>query len=312
MNNLFHVIASSTTFEDIEGDVNSFSIKVIAAATIILCVLLLVASQINKKKSHKHLKKPLFLSIAATIIIPTLLLMGSTVYINTIADSKGPVHWHTDVEFWVCGQEIELRDPYKFLSNKIGTASYHEHDDKRMHLEGVVIDKTVDASLRKFMDVAEGSITDTSIVIPTNEQIFENDHDGDKPYGEQELVESYKQHDTNGRATINVKNGDQCGPYAMQKGELQTFLIRSNKGDDTYTQTKLSNPSNYTMRDESTVPPGDCLIVEFDLPRNRTSHLCQQYGVRDQKRCSEFGVNPYNPDLCKLQEVAASGNGGKE
>lgn len=308
MNNLLYLVASGAEgYNDIEGDVNSFSIKVIFIATVLLCILLVIASQVNKKKTHKHLKKPLFLAIAATILLPTLLLMGSTVYINTISDSKGPVHWHTDIEFWACGQEIELRNPYEFLSNKIGTASYHEHDDKRIHLEGVVIDKDEDASLRKFMAVSGGAITNDSIVIPTDDEFIENDIDGDKPYGTRTMIEQYKQHDSENRATLSLKNGDLCEPYAMQKGEVQAFLIRSNKGEDTYSQTKLENPGDYTMRDESTVPPGDCLIVEFDLPKDRTSRLCEQYGVRDQKRCTEFGVSTYNPDLCKLREVTSSG-----
>lgn len=308
MNNLLQVVASSAeSFNDIEGDVNSFSIRVIFIATIILCVLLLTASQVNKKKSNKHLKKPLFLAIAATIILPSLLLMGSTVYVNTISDSKGPVHWHTDVEFWVCGQEIELRKPYEFLSNKIGTATYHEHDDKRIHLEGVVIDKDEDASLRKFMAVTGGAITNDTLVIPTNEEFIEDDIDGDKPYRSRTMIEQYKQQDDENRTVLSVKNGDLCEPFEMQKGEVQAFLIRTNENDDTYTQTKLESPGDYIMRDESTVPPGDCLIIEFDLPKDRTTRLCQQYGVRDEKRCTEFGVSSFNPELCKIREVTSSG-----
>lgn len=308
MNNLIQVVASGAdNINDIEGDVNSFSIKVISIAAIVLLILLVVASQVTKKKAHKKAKKPLFIAIAATIILPSLLLMGSTVYVNTISDSKGPVHWHTDVEFWACGQEIELRNPFEFLSNKIGTASYHEHDDKRIHLEGVVIDKAEDSSLAKFMKVTGGSISDDAISIPTDENFIENDVDGDKPYGSITNIDQYLQKDEDGRAILSMKNGDLCEPYEMQKGELQAFLIRTNKGEDSYTQTKLENPGEYTMRDESTVPPGDCLIVEFDLPKERTTRLCQQYGVRDQKRCTEFGVTTYNPDLCKLREVTSAG-----
>lgn len=308
MSNLFQVVASSAdSFNDIEGDVNSFSIRIIGIASVVLLVLLVTASQVNKKKSNKKAKKPLFIAIAATIILPTLLLMGSTVYINTISDSKGPVHWHTDIEFWACGQEVELRNPFEFLSNKIGTATYHEHDDKRIHLEGVVIEKEEDASLRKFMTVTGGSITEESIVIPTDDEFIENDVDGDKPYGTKGNLNQYLQKDEDGRAVLSMKNDDLCEPYAMQKGQLQAFLLRSNKGEDTYTQTKLESPGDYIMRDESTVPPGDCLIVEFDLPKERTTRLCQQYGVRDSKRCTEFGVSAYNPELCKLREVTLSG-----
>ena len=131
---------------DIESKIISFSLKTVLFSSLILIVLMLISTKVVKNKKLFKFKKPIFILIILTIAIPSLLMTGSTVYLNTISDSKGPVHWHTDIEFWVCGQEIELRDPYAFLSNKVGTSSYHEHDDKRIHLEGVVIDKESDAS----------------------------------------------------------------------------------------------------------------------------------------------------------------------
>lgn len=295
----FQILAESRS--DIEGDLNAFSIRTILVSSLILIVLLLIASRVVKNKKYKAIKTPLFIAIAATIILPSLLLVGSTIYINTISESKGPVHWHTDIEFWVCGEEIELRDPYEFLSNKIGTATYHEHDDKRIHLEGVVIEKEYDASLEKFMDVTEGSITDDSIVIATEDRLFENDVDGDIPSGNQEGARGLMQRDEDGKAVISAQNGQDCGDGVP--GELQVFVFRFNKEDDTYYQEKLENPGRYTMRDESVVPPGDCLIVEFGPSRNYTDRLCEQYGVRDSERCTEFGVSEFNPDLCNIREV---------
>ncbi len=292
---------ASTSGGDLEGDINSFSIRVIGIATLILVVLLSMATQIKKKK-HAHYKKPLFIAIAATIVMPSLLLIGSTVYINTVAESKGPVHWHTDLEFWACGQEVELRDPYTFLSNKIGTATYHEHDDKRVHLEGVVIDKDHDASLGKFMEVIEGGINNTSITIPTNENLVENDVDGDVPYGNISDIEQFKLKDPETeRYTLGLTNGDQCS--GSTNTAVQAFLFHFDTATNTYHQMKLDNPASYIMRDESTVPPGDCLIVEFDVVKSRTERLCQQYGVRDSRRCVEFGVTEFNPKLCKITEV---------
>ncbi len=302
----FKLLAISSG-NDLEGDINSFSIRVIGVAVIILVVLLAMATQIKHKK-HAHYKKPLFIAIAGTIIMPSLLLIGSTVYINTVAESKGPVHWHTDIEFWVCGQEIELRDPYEFLSNKIGTATYHEHDDKRIHLEGVVIDKEHDASLSKFMDVTEGGISQTSLTIPTNDDMRENDVDGDAPYGNIAELDQYRLIDpSTNRVSLSLENGNGCG--TSTNTAVQAFLYRFDTETDTYHQMKLENPANYIMRDESTVPPGDCLIVEFDVVKSYTNRLCQQYGVRDSRRCVEFGVTEYNPELCKITEINGSASG---
>jgi hypothetical protein len=300
MNRLTNTLAAAGT-TDIETQINSLSINTILIASLVLVVLLGIASVVVGNKKYEVLKLPLFIAIAATIIFPSLLLMGSTVYVNTISESKGPVHWHTDIEFWVCGQEIELRNPTGFLSNKIGTSTYHEHDDKRIHLEGVVIKKEYDASLEKFMDVTDGKITNTTLLIATEDSIFENDIDGDVPRGDEEVVRQYLTRNSQGQAQLSLENGQTCG--FNQPAEVQVFLFRYNGENDTYTQTKLENPERYIMRDESVVPPGDCLIVEFDVTKSSTDRLCKQYGVRDSIRCTEFGVSQFNPQLCNLQMV---------
>lgn len=309
--NLLQQFATGDGLNDIEGDINAFSIRVVGVATIVLIVLLLVASRVNTKKKLDHIKKALFAAISATILLPTLLLIGSTIYVNTISESGGPVHWHTDIEFWVCGQEIELRDPYEFLSNKIGTATYHEHDDKRIHLEGVVIEKDYDASLEKFMVVTGGVISETNLIIPTNDDIFENDTDGDVPTGDQRLVERYIARDGDDRAVLSLQNGDTCGNGSDADTEVQAFVLRFDGTNDTYYQEKLEDPAEYIMRDESVVPPGDCVIVEFDRAKNRTDRLCQQFGVRDAERCTEFGVKSFDSRLCKIREVQMTSGGSR-
>lgn len=297
--NILNLLAS--TGGDIESKINSFSIKTVLFSILILAVLLLISTRIVKSKKTEKLKKPIFIMIVLAIAIPSFLMTGSTIYLNTISDSKGPVHWHTDIEFWVCGQEIEIRDPYAFLSNKVGTSTFHEHDDKRIHLEGVVIDAQEDSSLDKFMRVTGGSIEQSKLVIPTEPNPFEDDVDGDKVTGDQERVRSFLGKDVDGRSTLSLENGNGCSEQGY--AEVQAFLYTFNKQDDTYTQSKLSDPASYKMRDESTVPPGDCLIVEYDIVKSSTDKLCQQFGVRDSVRCVEFGVSTYNPDLCNVRQT---------
>lgn len=299
-------IVAAAAENDINGDIKSLSIRAILIATLVLVTLLCTAAVTMNHKKLKSLKKPLFIAIIAAITAPTLLLVGSTVYLNTVSESKGPVHWHTDIEFWVCDTEIEIRNPFEFLSNKVGTSTYHEHDDKRIHLEGVVVEKVYDASLEKFMDVTGGSIDNENLVIATEPNPFENDTDGDSVATENEaLVREYLRNDDEGRTVLDVTNGDSCGSEGA--GEVQAFLLRYVKDNDTYTQTKLEEPARYIMRDESIVPPGDCLIVEFDAPKDKTERLCQQYGVRDSERCTEFGVSEFNPELCNIRQVETTG-----
>ncbi len=288
---------------DLEAQIGALSVKSVLVASVILVVLLVLAALVINDKDKHHIKKPLFILITLTIVIPTFIMAGSTVYLNVKSESGGPVHWHTDIEYWVCNQEIELRDPTAFLSNKIGTSTYHEHDDKRIHLEGVVVEKEYDASLEKFMDVTGGDITPTSLVIPTNDNIFENDFDGDENTGNKAVVENFVVNVENDQKVVEVENGQNCGEGAP--AEVQVFLIRYNGEDDTYYQKKLEDPGSYVMRDESIVPPGDCLIVEFDQPKSETNYLCEQYGVRDAERCTEFGVSSFNPELCNIKKVPA-------
>ncbi len=311
MHSLLTLFAAAAERQDINGDVKSLSIRVIGAASLALVVLLVLAAITVKNKRFHSFKTPLFVAIAATIIVPSLLLVGSTIYVNVQSESKGPVHWHTDIEFWVCGQEIELRDPYEFLSNKVGTSTYHEHDDKRIHLEGVVFEKSYDASLEKFMIVTGGGITDDQLVIPTDPQLFENDVDGDTVSGSEDDVRQFVDADKDGRPTINVRNGDRCND-SSDPGEIQAFLMRFDGTTNTYEQIKLEDPKSYLMRDESIVPPGDCLIVEFGPSKDFTDKLCQQYGVRDAERCTEFGVSEYNEELCNIRQVRDSGQSDED
>lgn len=289
--------------KNLEGQIADYSMKTVAIAALVT-VLLVIAGMLFKERQPK-LKTPIFLLLAGVIGSTTLFLFGSTVYLNVVSDSGGPVHWHADVEYWACGSEIELRDPYRFLSNKIGTATLHEHDDKRIHLEGVVVDEDEDATLGNFMHVIDGNLEKGTITIPVHQDyVAEDDIDGDEVDASNLLyLESLIRGSGNSRY-LTLNNGDMCGegPDA-EPGELQVFVYNYNKDDDTYTQTKLEDPESYVYAPYPNVPPADCIIFEFDTPKDFTNKLCQQYGLKDSKRCTEFGVKEFDPKLCNIRDV---------
>lgn len=292
---------------DLEKKVSTLSIRVILLSTALLISLLIISSLFANKK-HKHLKTPLFIMIVLTIMVGSLTLLGSTIYLNTKSSSKGPVHWHADIEFWVCDTQLEIRNPSGFLSNKIGTSTLHEHNDQRIHLEGVVVDGAVDASLGKFMRVIGGSISNSGLVLPIEDGIIEDFIDGDNTaVGGASNVEKFISLDSSGKKILAVQNDMKCLDGEM--GKLQTFVYSYNKENKTYTQKKIINPEEYVIRDESIVPPGDCIVVEFQKPRVKTDRLCEQYGVRDTKRCTQFGVKVYNPELCNIKETESNSEG---
>lgn len=227
----------------LEESIAQNSVNLLIGATIALAVL--VGISLQEKYLNEKLKKILFIGICVVTAVPTLYMIVSTVYLNSVSSSGGPVHWHADIEVWACGKEVELEDPKGTLSNKIGTATLHEHNDKRIHMEGVVVHPE-DASLGKFFQVIGGEISKDSLIVPTN--------NGPYPY----------------------TNGSMCADGSQ--GQIQTFVYQVDK-EGYYSQKKIENPEQYIISPYSQVPSGDCIIVEFGPEKDRTEQLCKSYEV---------------------------------
>jgi hypothetical protein len=294
--------------EDLETFISTLSVTVVVVGSILVLLLVAIAAAIGKsrKKKTQALKLPLFAAIVVVVLGTTLTISGGTVYLNVNSATGGPVHWHADFETWACGNELELRDPTGFLSNKIGTATYHEHDDKRIHVEGVPISLPHDFSLGKFFNVVGGGITKDTLVVPLNEngKYFEDHHeeiDGDgNPTPSPEDINPYIKTEADGKVASFV-NGGACGSEAAR---VQVFAYQLDKNTNTYKQTKIEDPANFMPSHEANIPPGDCVIVEFSPYKERTDKLCKQFGVRDKDRCEAFGVPARDKDrVCDLKEV---------
>lgn len=223
-----------------------YTVKFAVIGTILLFYFVFVALVLYSGKG-KRFKPLIFGAITLCAVIPSLFFIVSTVYLNTVSVSKGPVHWHADIEIWACGKEIDLQDPTGFLSNKIGTPTLHEHNDKRIHLEGVVVTEQ-DATLGRFFDVIGGTITDNAIAVPTNEGVK------------------------------TFLSGGTC--ESGEKADVQVFVYSTEDG--VYTQKKISHPQSYTIAPYAHVPEGDCVIVEYGPTKNRTDKLCRSYQVAEE------------------------------
>lgn len=282
--------------DNLESDVTKLGIRVVLVSSIALFILVLIAGLLKNKS--KRLRLPLFLLITFTIVASTATLFGSTVYLNTSSESGGPVHWHADIEFWACGKQLELRNPSGLLSNKVGTPTLHEHNDQRIHLEGVVVEKATDANLGNFMNVVGGSISSEMMDVPLADSILEDQVDGDSISSTN--IDNLISTDSLGKKSFVATSGEKCGD---ELAEPQVFVYQFNKKENTYSQTKLSDPEDYIIRDESVVPPGDCIIMEFDVKKARTDKLCEQYGIRDKNLCAKYGVEGKALDECSIHEV---------
>ena len=129
------------------------------------------------EKMHDMAKKIVYSLVVITASLVTIYLVITTLHLNIISETKGPVHWHADFEIWVCGKKIELAEP-KGLSNKQGVDLMHAHNDNRIHVEGVLLDKKA-ASLGAFFYAIGGSLSSDGLIVPTNEGLA-SFHEGDK------------------------------------------------------------------------------------------------------------------------------------
>ena len=284
---------------DLGADISAFSVHSILGAGVALVVLALVA--IITKHKFPDLKLPIFVLLVTIMLSPVLAIGSTTLYFNRHSESGGPVNRVAGIEFWACGNELELKDPNGFWSNKIGSATLYEQNDRQIHVNGPIIDKT-DASLGKFMYEIGGAISPSGLVVPVNSngQITENDIDGD---GASDLysyeLNNFKVYDGD-RTYLKFLNGDTCGG---QEAYLQTFGYHFDSQNQTYSQKKVVDPTSYSIEDSATVPPGDCIIVEFDKSKAQTDKLCLNYGLHDSMRCQEFGVEPGKGGFCNSKQL---------
>ena len=234
----------SANLTHLDSIIRAKSISFTIGSTVFLLILVGFAAFIKKKSGI--VKALLFWAMILVIAVNTLYLAGATIYKNHRSVTGGPVHWHADFEIWNCGKEVDLIDP-KGWSNKIGTAVFHEHNDKRIHVEGAVMHQQ-DISLGEFFKVIGGNLTGSNLTVPLN--------DG---------------------TVMNLNTWDECNGGS---GEVQVFVYKTH--GSTFSQKRIGPPEDYVLTGESGIPPGDCIIVEFDQRKERTDKLCQSYKVQQQ------------------------------
>jgi len=274
--------------EDLEHTIANFSMNAVVFGSVVLFVLLVLAAL---TRDHiPKLKMPLFVGIVLTVVSVSLAIIGGTIYLNVNSESGGPIHRHADFELWACGQELELRDPIGALSNKIGTPTLHEHNDKRIHLEGVLVEKR-DASVGKFFHVLDGGITNNAMRIPLNgDGPYFDDEEADyevdratRDYVAQNYIDSGRDGDSatfvDGQTCADGTIADvQMFAYEVLRDETGNYVVED--GKTVFVQRKIDDPVNFIINSESIVPPGDCLIFEFDKTKPETDKLCRQFEVQ--------------------------------
>ena len=222
----------------------STSIRYIEIASFISIALIIISLYIKDK--NEKTKWLLFFGVVIPIAASTAYLAYSTVYLNLVSETQGPVHWHADYEIWVCGKQIELVKP-KGLSNRIGSPLFHDHGDNRIHVEGVVAD-TRNVDLHSFFETVSGNLDKNVLEMPTENEV------------------------------VKVKNGDSCNG---EEAKLQAFVYKVINPDNAkswvFDQEKIGNFPEHILSPYSNVPPGDCIIIEFAPEMEKTGHICATY-----------------------------------
>jgi len=224
--------------EDINKSISNTALNLIYIASAIILIITIISISFEEKL--KKYKVFLFLGIIIPVIFTTIFLTGSTIYLNIISQTKGPVHWHADFEIWNCGNKIDMIDPIG-LSNRVGSPVFHEHGDDRIHVEGVLKNKE-DANLDNFFHTIGGDLHNDKIKIPTNDGL------------------------------ITLKNNDLCNGLPSK---LQVFVYKTR--EKSYHQEKLGHFEDYILSPYSNVPPGDCIIIEFSPEKEQTNRICETY-----------------------------------
>jgi len=240
-----HSVVQEETLTFFERFFSYDPLMVVGVATTVIFFVVVVL--LLKKFTDGRIKIFFFVFLTFVIASTTVYISGETFYTITTSETKGPVHWHADFRIFQCGEEIDLIDPQGF-SNRVGDSLIHEHGDNRVHIEGTLASRE-DAALHNFIEKIGGTFTDSELIIPTNAGV------------------------------VRMKNGELCPDGAT--GQLQVFLWKTEFGR--VAQSKLEDFSEYIISPEELIPPGDCIIFEFDGAKEQTKNICEQYEVA-QKR----------------------------
>ena len=146
---------------------------------------------LNVIERRKHIA---FCFIVIVVSALALYILFTTLYVNAVSYSKGLVHWHADFTIEVCGEEIRLPESESLLINRVGTSEIHHHNDMRIHIEGVVMDRK-EATLGYFFDNIGIALSDTEIWNYKNGDLCNNKEGKLKVYVNDELIENVRDYE---------------------------------------------------------------------------------------------------------------------
>jgi len=176
------------------------------------------------------------------IMIPTLYTAGAFMHESETSWSSGEIHYHADYEVLVEQdgnlQRTNLVDPAKFCQNsnhestymckmndRTGSKEYHEHNDQRIHLEGVFKTRK-EASLAAFFETFGGELTNDRLVYPTNDGRINVTNDGQNSL--KILVQKGRTPDRYWCVVGEAENVDTCESYGRLADSPSYYVVSAN------------------------------------------------------------------------------------
>lgn len=229
--------AAAVSMPDLELVGHVMPIMKLGAASVMVLAAISIYLEGQLSDGEKTLLMNGFL---LAILLPSFYAAGAFVHESQTSWSNGEVHWHADFEILVDDagdlKELDLVDPEKFcgdsghessymckMNDRTGSTKYHEHNDDRIHVEGVFKDRE-DATLAAFFEQFYGELTNDRLVVPTNQ-------------GEREYVETDTRsikilvHQGSGPARRwclvgdRVKRDDVCRSHGELAGSPDRYVV---------------------------------------------------------------------------------------
>jgi hypothetical protein len=194
------------------------------------------------------------------VLVPSLYTAGAFVHQSQTSWSGGEIHWHADYEVMVEEnneyQQLDLIDPSNFceetrhesttmcsLNDRTGSTKYHEHNDNRIHLEGIFKERE-DAVLSAYFETFGGKLTNTELRYPTNDRMVE------KAEGNSETLKILIKQGVGG-------NREWCA-IEKQSNLSEQDICRTSEGE------LATTPSNYVISPYKRGPTLDDIFIVYD------------------------------------------------
>jgi len=100
-------------------------------------------------KTRKNIIKYSIIGIIGVIIIYFLFNLFSKPKIESY--TKEAVHWHANLDFYICGEKIDVPKEAPIGEHHLGLPLLHTHADRLIHIEGKVYNKE-EINLGAYMD----------------------------------------------------------------------------------------------------------------------------------------------------------------